>query len=114
MDSFNRRAVSILETAQMGTTASMTVLFGRDGGLRLIMDEEVGRSLPETDACAPGTAAYRLTRCGNRVRVSGIDGGKSCFFEGNVTPARSALLLDNQATYLVVPAMAALPPASVC
>ena len=114
MDSFNRRAVAILETAQMGTTAGMTVMFGQSGDLRLIMDEEAGRSLPETDVCAPGMSAYRLTRCGNRVQVSGIYGGKSCFFEGQAIPTRPGLLLDNQALYSVVPAMAALPPASVC
>ncbi|HXJ44449.1 MAG TPA: hypothetical protein VNH18_34500 [Bryobacteraceae bacterium] len=111
MDPFRQRAVAILETAQMGSVSDMTVLFGGDGALRLIMGQ--GSSLAGGHSAEAESSTYHLTRRGNRIQVTGSSGTRTCQLEAEAAPRPRALLLNDQPLYQVIPAMAALPSPAV-
>lgn len=83
----------------MGTANNITVLFGHDGGLHLIMRED-HYAVPsaEPPACA-GAATYRMVRRDGKVSVAGRQGSRTCHMEAAAIPQLPALLLNNQVLY---------------
>jgi hypothetical protein len=82
---FAQRAQELLEAAIAGPAGSeMTVLIGQDGALQLCNGSECQGSEWPLEALARergARAAYRVTSQGNKVRVEGREGMRTCVLE---------------------------------
>jgi hypothetical protein len=96
VDLFGQRAHAILETAQIGTSDNVTVIFQHDGGLHLVMSDN-----PAELSCsnAPLDVTYQMMRKGGKIFVIGRDGKQKCCLDAPASPRPAALLLNDQPLY---------------
>lgn len=91
MESFFDNAQRILDvaaSAEANGPDEFAVLLGRDGGMRIVMNQAFQLAAAAADAGAD--AAYRVVRSESGVRVEGHAWGQDCLLETRVkTPART-------------------------
>lgn len=89
----------VARTDSGGEPADFALLIRPDGGLHFVMDGPLSiDAAAGRDDCR---AAYRVTRSGNGIRVTGREGLQRCVFEERA-PKRAALdLLRDQRLYRI-------------
>lgn len=101
MNTFLENAQHLFEVARADSSAENTdfaLLVRPDGGLHLIMESPL--SLEAATLHAGARTAYRVTRTGDSVVVTGRDAGQRCLLEDRTRSKRlSVELLRDQPLY---------------
>ena len=103
-EAFARNASRIFEAAQAvfmsgGQVSELTILIGRDGGIRLLSDSDW--PLDSLRAHHGVAMAYRVRQQDDCVRLEGRAGSRTCLFETEKPDGAARLLLANQPQYHV-------------
>lgn len=103
IDTFWGDAAGILEAAIATTDAeatAFTILIG-EAGIRMVADSDW--PLPSLQALHGATAAYRVRRAADQVRVEGRAGGRTCLFEAAKPGGAARLLLGSRPVTAILP-----------
>jgi hypothetical protein len=92
---FAEHALQILDAAESASLhgescSEMTILIGRDGGIRMVADSDW--PLDSLALHHGAQSAYRVSEQKGSVRVEGREGSRTCLLE-SATPSRTARLL---------------------
>jgi hypothetical protein len=82
-----QQLLDVARTDSSGENSDFALLVRHDGGIHMIMESEL--TLEAAALAAGAKTAYRVTRSGGGVRVTGSEGARRCQLEDQSGPARA-------------------------